>query len=268
MSLRNILYVDSNALNNYVSQIDGYTYEEATIVDTVTNDKSGKVGIGIQKFSAEGNLGKQNSESLTKNAKITDASKLDKVIKFLNNEGELKYYECIDETIWGEICRDDFLEVLVTPRFSKSKEMTDAAKQLKKLADIFQPLVDEPMLDANVEKALNGFETLSKVKKENSITCVFNFEDKKCPLVAYLNEDFLKISKEQFISQSYMFCKVQKKIQKGESIALDEIFENFKSLAINREQRRKMPKDLSNPKAIRDKIKGPALVVIPIAIYQ
>ena len=29
MSLRNILYVDSNALNNYVSQIDGYTYEEA-----------------------------------------------------------------------------------------------------------------------------------------------------------------------------------------------------------------------------------------------
>ena len=42
MSLRNILYVDSNALNNYVSQIDGYTYEEATIVDTVTNDKSGK----------------------------------------------------------------------------------------------------------------------------------------------------------------------------------------------------------------------------------
>ena len=72
MSLRNILYVDSNALNNYVSQIDGYTYEEATIVDTVTNDKSGKVGIGIPKFSAEGNLGKQNSESLTKNAKITD----------------------------------------------------------------------------------------------------------------------------------------------------------------------------------------------------
>ena len=196
MSLRNILYVDSNALNNYVSQIDGYTYEEATIVDTVTNDKSGKVGIGIQKFSAEGNLGKQNSESLTKNAKITDASKLDKVIKFLNNEGELKYYECIDETIWGEICRDDFLEVLVTPRFSKIKEMTDAAKQLKKLADIFQPLVDEPMLDANAEKALNGFETLSKVKKEKTITCVFNFEDKKYPLVAYLDEGFLKISKE------------------------------------------------------------------------
>ena len=268
MSLRNILYVDSNALNNYVSQIDGYTYEEATIVDTVTNDKSGKVGIGIQKFSAEGNLGKQNSESLTKNAKITDASKLDKVIKFLNNEGELKYYECIDETIWGEICRDDFLEVLVTPRFSKIEEMTDAAKQLKKLADIFQPFVDKPMIDSKAEEALNGFETLSKVKKENSITCVFNFEDKKYPLVAYLNEDFLKISKEQFISQSYMFCKVQKKIQKGESIALDEIFENFKSLAINREQRRKMPKDLSNPKAIRDKIKGPALVVIPIAIYQ
>ena len=124
------------------------------------------------------------------------------------------------------------------------------------------------MLDANAEKALNGFETLSKVKKEKTITCVFNFEDKKYPLVAYLDEGFLKISKEKFISQSYMFCKVQKKIEKGESIALDEIFENFKSLAVNREQRRKMPKNLSNPEVIKDKIKGPALVVIPIAIYQ
>lgn len=110
------------ALNNYVSQIDGYTYEEATIVDTVTNDKSGKVGIGIQKFSAEGNLGKQNSESLTKNAKITDASKLDKVIKFLNNEGELKYYECIDETIWEKYVEMIFQRYQLHQDFLRSKK--------------------------------------------------------------------------------------------------------------------------------------------------
>jgi hypothetical protein len=268
MSLRNILYVDKNALDNYMSQIEGYTYEEATIVNSVMDEKSGKAGIGIPKTSVEGNIGKQNSESLTKNAKITDASKLDKVIKYLNKEEELKYYECIDENIWNEICRDDFLEVLVTPRFSRIEEVTDAAKKLKSLVDIFQPIVDKPMLDSKTEKALDGFETLSKIKKENSITCVFNFEDKKYPIIAYLDENSLKISKEKFISQSYMLCKVQRKIQKGESIELDEIFENFKSFAINRKQRRKMPKDLSNPEAIKDKIKGPALVVIPIAIYQ
>ena len=268
MSLRNILYVDSNALENYVSQIDGYTYEEATIVNSTVHEHGGKTGIGIAKLNAEGNLANQNTESSSKNAKITDASKLDKIIKYLEKENELKYYECIDENTWNNICRDDFLEVLVTPRFSKVEKFSDVAKNLKNLVDIFQPLVDKPMLDSKAEEALNGFEALSKVKEKNSITCVFNFENKKYPLIGYLDENFLKISKEKFISQSYMLCKVQRKLQKGESISLDEIFENFKSLAINREQRRKMPKNLSNPEVIKDKINGSAIVVIPIALYQ
>ena len=37
---------------------------------------------------------------------------------------------------------------------------------------------------------------------------------------------------------------------------------------MNREQKRKMPKDLSNPKELKDSIKGPAFVVTPIAIYR
>ena len=66
-----------------------------------------------------------------------------------------------------------------------------------------------------------------------------------------------------------MLCKVQKKIEKGNSICLDEIFEDVKSMAINREQRRQISKkNMSNPKEIKDKIMGPAFVVIPIAIYQ
>lgn len=65
-----------------------------------------------------------------------------------------------------------------------------------------------------------------------------------------------------------MLCKVQKKINKGETIELDEIFKDFKSLATNREMRRNIPKNLSNPEEFKDKIKGPAFIVIPIAIYQ
>ena len=66
-----------------------------------------------------------------------------------------------------------------------------------------------------------------------------------------------------------MLCKVQRKIEKGESIYLDEIFEDIKSLPMNREQKRKLKnKDISNPPEFKDKINGPAYVVIPIAIYQ
>ena len=66
-----------------------------------------------------------------------------------------------------------------------------------------------------------------------------------------------------------MLCKIQRKIEKGRSICLDEIFEDIKSMASNREQRRKMnKKDMSNPAEIKDKVNGPAFIVIPIAIYQ
>ena len=37
---------------------------------------------------------------------------------------------------------------------------------------------------------------------------------------------------------------------------------------MNREQKRKMPKNISNPKEFKDVINGPATVIVPIAIYQ
>ena len=46
-----------------------------------------------------------------------------------------------------------------------------------------------------------------------------------------------------------MLCKVQKKLEKGEKIQLDEIFEDIKKIPLNREQRRSFPKNTSNPKS-------------------
>ena len=47
-----------------------------------------------------------------------------------------------------------------------------------------------------------------------------------------------------------------------------KIFEDIKKLPLNRAQRRNMPKNMDNPAELRDVIKGPALVVLPIAVYQ
>jgi len=63
-------------------------------------------------------------------------------------------------------------------------------------------------------------------------------------------------------------CKIQRKLQKGQNIKLDEIFEDLKNMPLNREQRRKLPKSMDNPEVIKDVIKGPAFVVIPVAVYQ
>lgn len=267
--LRKILYADTEALDNYISIIDGYIYEEQEITQSSTTNKGGKLGVGFSKANIEGNLGNQKEEKISLNAKVNDASKLDKIIKYLKENEELKYYENINQEIWSDIYRDDFIEVLVTPRFSKLEEVTNAVNNFKQLYDAFEPFLGGNTINEKGKEVLNGFERLSNSRNDNSLSCVFNFEDKKYPLISNIDKTYLKTSKDNFVSQVYMLCKVQKKIEKGNSICLDEIFEDVKSMTMNREQKRQMAKkDMSNPKEIKDKIMGPAFVVIPIAIYQ
>jgi hypothetical protein len=116
--------------------------------------------------------------------------------------------------------------------------------------------------------AINGFSALSKLQSGKEISCVFNFDDGKYPIVAQLDESFFCCRQDSFVGQAYMLCKIVRKIPKGESIKIDEIFEDVKKLPLNREQRRQMPKNFDNPDMVRDVIKGPALMALPIAVYQ
>ena len=52
MALRNILYIDSSMIDNYMSQIDGYIYEEATIVSSSNNEKKGSL-LSSMKYSKD-----------------------------------------------------------------------------------------------------------------------------------------------------------------------------------------------------------------------
>lgn len=112
------------------------------------------------------------------------------------------------------------------------------------------------------------FFALDQMKSGKEISCVFEFEDGNHPLVAYLDESYFKCEQDNFVGQAYLLCKIIRKVPKGQSIKLDEIFDDVKKLPLNRAQRRSMPKNMDNPAVLRDVIKGPALVVLPIAVYQ
>lgn len=266
--LRNILYIDNIVIDDYVSQIEGYTYEEETIIDSALKDKNASAGIGIRKIKADGKIQKQNSYSTTKKVKITVASKLDKVIKYLESDNELKYYENMDEHSWNNINRNDFLELLVTPRFSKMREMSIMAKNINNMINVFQQYTENEIIDSKTKHTLSSFESISNLNNDSTLSCVFNFKNNQYPVVAKLNNDFFKIDAENIKSECYLLCKVQRKIETGKNIELDEVFDAFKNLNINREQKRKISKKLSNPKEIKDSVKGPAIIVHPIAIYR
>ena len=202
--------------------------------------------------------------------RISDAAKFEKVHKYLRSDEDdgLKYYEFLTDEDYAGLYRDDFLEVLVTARFSKMKELTNSVRKFAELATVLENITDQQFLDKKTAEAVNGLSMLGQMKSGKEIACVFEFDDGKHPLVAYLDESYFRCGQDSFVGQAYLLCKVIRKVPKGQSVKLDEIFEDIKKMPMNREQRRSMPKNLDNPAEVRDVIRGPALVVLPIAVYQ
>ena len=270
MKLRNFLYLNTKVVEDYIAAIDGFTYDEETqaVATSSENALTGKGAMGVASGSGS-RTGKQ-SEEVKRSVRISDAAKFEKIHKYLRADEEdgLKYFEFLTDDDYNSLYRDDFLEVLVTARFSKMKELTDSVRKIADLATVFESLTDQQILDKKAHEAVQGFSALGQINSKKEISCVFEFEDSKHPLVAYLDESYFRCEQDNFVGQAYLLCKIIRKVPKGQSIKLDEIFDDIKKLSLNRKQRRSMPKNMDNPAEIRDVIKGPALVVLPIAVYQ
>lgn len=270
MKLRNFLYLNTKIVEDYISSIDGCTYDEESQAITTSSEKtvSGKGG-GVFISGNGTHIGKQ-AEEVKRSVKINDAAKFDKIYKYLQSENDdgLKYYEFLSDEVYAELNRDDFLEVLVTARFSKMRELADSVSKMTELVTVFETITDQKLLDKKTSDAFNGITALGQLKSGKEIVCVFEFEDGRFPLIAHLDESYFRCGKENFVGQAYLLCKIIRKIPKGQSVKLDEIFDDIKKLPLNRAQKRKMPKNMDNPEGIRDIVKGPAFAVVPVAVYQ
>ena len=270
MKLRNFLYLNTKVVEDYIAAIEGYTYDEEsqTIANSSENTVGAKGSLGFTTSSGS-HTGKQ-AEEIKRSVRISDAAKFDKIYKYLQDDEDegLKYYEFLTEETYADLHRDDFLEVLVTARFSKMKELTDSVRKLANLATVIQDITNKEILDRKANDAVKGFSALGQLRSGKEIPCVLNFEDGKFPMVAYLDESYFRCGQENFVGQSYVLCKLIRKIPKGQSVKLDEIFDDMKKIPLNRAQRRKMPQKMDNPVGLRDEIKGPAMIVLPIAVYQ
>ena len=114
------------------------------------------------------------------------------------------------------------------------KELTDSVKKIAELATVLESFTDQQILDKKAAEAVQGFSALGQMKSGKEITCVFEFEDGKHPLVAYLDESYFRCGQDSFVGQAYLLCKIIRKVPKGQSIKLDEIFDDIKKLPLNR----------------------------------
>ena len=271
MILRNFLYLNEQMLNDYLSAIEGFMATKVVQTTKQTNSKSAGVGVSAKIISGE--LGKKSNNELETQmeVQITPASKVQKLIDYLNAEDPIKFYDGMNDEIWKSIQREEVIEFMGTVRFSKLKEIANAVNELEKLCNALQDFSDGSMIDETTKKSMHGLKHLSELQNSNEVPCILSFNSlKEYQVVCYLDETCFNVKQENFVGDVTILCKIQKKIERGQNIELKDIFKTFRELPLNRAQRRQMPnkKALETPRDLSDIVKGPAFVVTPIAIYK
>ena len=87
MNLRSFLYINPVLLDDYISAIDGFIYEEETLTSSKTKEINGGLEGNMHFAKGKGNYSNTNTEEAQKQVKITNSAKFDKIDLF----GKLNY---------------------------------------------------------------------------------------------------------------------------------------------------------------------------------
>lgn len=264
--LRNFLYLDTQLVDDYLSSIEGFLYDSETVVEKEIDGRTfdTKNKSGQQSDKNESILGLE----VTKKLRLTDSSKFQRLYKLLKNEDAFSYWETVTAQQWDNLKRNDLLEGIVTVRFSNMDGISAWAGRMNQLAGFMESVTGESLLEGEFTEAMKGLNGLGQLQQGKGIPCVMSCIDSDYKFVAYLNPQFLKVSKENMIGELTIFCKVQRKLRNDEKIDLNEIFPSIQNSNLS-----SIFKEFSGdidivPPELEDTVNGPAAVIIPIAIYR
>ena len=263
--LRNFLYIDSRAIDEFLATIEGALFEE-TITESEKSQTAGTVGAGIAVLKGELETGKESEKEVVRKATLTYPAKFQRLYAGLQKEGAVSYYQRVGETERQTIVRNVVLEAAVTLQTSKLQSTLAVADQLVPLIDLVSSVTGQ-FNDEGSQQAIAGFSALGAASRQKGIPFVLNFiEECRFRLVGTMASENLLQPLDRIQGEITAFVKVQRLLGESEKFPLTNIVPDLKKIAANREQRRQAStKKL--PPHLNEMVKGPAAVVIPIAFY-
>ena len=270
--LRNYLYLDKQMVDDSLAAIEGALYDE-TIVQTQEKGQnlSGDFHAEVPIVGGAG-LGAWRSSSakteITKQAQLTDAAKFQRVYDRLEKEDAFQYYDVIDSGNWGNFNRSDLLELDVSISPTRFGALAEFAESAKGLADLAEALTGQSPLDEKTREIIDGIKLLGRMESEKGIPIVMKpLNNGEYKFVAYLNLEYLRVTRNRLVGEVTVFCKVQRKLKERERLDLFDPLASVEQLQKITKSHQK-PTKTKMPPEFRDTIKAPAAVIIPLAIYR
>ena len=274
MILRKYYYLYEDFINTAYQDIFGYVHQEEEIIQTDEHKASGKIGI---KKGVEAEIGgnKGSVDTVKFSADKTVSAKLQDVLKYLADESgeDLPYYEQLDDNTFGMLRRDQLFEGVFSLSFTKIEQYA----QLVDVTTTLDKLVGTNQIDVTTAEMMDKLKSIANNEREKGLACILRFvNDKKFPCYCRIDESFLKFARKSLLGEVTMICKVSRKIQQGTTVDLTDLTELTKMKAPNTDTqkgRRQKIQEIKSGKKVsvkefQDEIKGPALEVVPIAIYK
>jgi len=263
--LRNFYYMDSETIDNYLSSINGEIYDSEERSEKFLNKKGVDGGISsLIKINA--GLQSQIETETRKKIIQTYAGKFQKIYSYLEQNGSIPFFDCIDDENWNAISRNQFIEILVSLRFSKMDTLVYSFSN-------FLPMlegIDQSLIEDDAKKTLYFMQMFNEINKQNGLPAELQLiNGSKYKFVTHFDQNCFLVNIDSIPNEVTVLAKIQRKLKENEKINLINIIPMLEKMAINREMRRNMKHSINElPEELSDNIKGPGALIIPIAIYN
>lgn len=267
MNLRNFCYLDTSTLDDYLSTLEGAVIDgPVDQTEQKKSHKSGKAGYKI----VEGNIGIETTQETKQKLSITDAGKFQHLFELLETQDQIKFLDVFDEDIWNEISRGDILEIQSIVRLPTWFNLVQTIDSISPFLQLMTAMGQDPLSDTNSRTAYEGISGLAKTMEKSPVPVLFkavstpNYE-----FVTNLSRQYIRCQLSELQAELTVFGKVQRIIKSGERIEAFSLLPVLSTSlpSMNISQKKQMQQDMVN-KGLAEIVKGPAMVLSPVALYR
>jgi hypothetical protein len=248
-------------LNDYYSAIKGGLTDGQELIITGTKSQSG----GAKISGIGGTLESETASEVREKVLLTDAAKFDELYKLMELQGDIQYLDCFDKEIWETIKRREILEIEVSVKVPELYKTMSAIGDIMPLMGALEQIMGKDMFKNEEEKnVVTGVMSMVNLENSESIPLICESESTKgYKFIVELQKSFLRMDVTNLNGEMTLFGKVQKIVPEGVEVEVYNMFSNFKALMEIGNKNSD-----TNTEQFTEKVTGPAMKIIPLAIYR
>lgn len=257
---RNFIYLDTNTLNDYYSTIMGGLTDSQEFITKDSNSKSGKGGLPVVSASLESVTESESRKELIS----TDATKFNELYELMNSKGDIQYLDAFDEEIWNSIKRREILEIEVSVKIPELYKTMSAIEDAMPLIGLLEKS-GQSLFKNDKEKAMmTGLMSMMNLENGGTIPLICESESTEgYKFIVELSKSYLRMDPINLNGEMTLLGKVQKIIPKNVEVEVFNMFPGLKPLMKLGDQNKN-----TSMEKLMEKITGPAMIIIPLAIYR